>query len=627
MLQTRLLCILDGFGLAPKTENNAVALAKMPNFRKMLQHNWWTTLSADGEKVGQEKGLVGNSEVGHMNIGGLQLVPQLSFQVTNSAATSYDLTVKANPEQIFDPKDVLKRNWKNTSRNKVVHLVGLFSTGTIHSDLRHWIGAVDAAGKAGAEKIILHIISDGRDSDRQSLLDTWKYFTSKFASRLENYKDRIFLGSVGGRFYVMDRDQNWERTMFGLMFALPKHLYNNDVENRAFYTNFLSKYNEKSLGNFKKLISENIDLRASILKTDLLKESREENMDSLSEKLSTSFEDISSTIEYHSRKLYYINDIFDEYLPPTVFNFVEAKDTVWLLNFRTDRMKQLTKMLCDLNNYFDLNLFILSNNDYGIEQEYASDFDFSEPEFNYGGYYPVFKNKPVQNTLSQAISNMHKTQLHIAETEKYNHVTFFLNGGQDKRAEGEDWVIIDSNKVNSHAEKPAMKAIEITDYIVDNCLGKYDYVIVNYANPDMVGHTGDINASIESMEVLDKQLGRLVTEIDRGNHKMLLTADHGNVEKVGEYVDHDKHLIDTEHNPNPVPFVIIDPNFSRFQVIQNVHKSAKELGLDIDLEKVEKVLNKDNGLNLTDQKKWLESEQIPMPQLELWYAGVFLLCL
>ncbi len=591
-MKTKVLCIFDGFGLRIKDENNCNALAKMPNFHRTLKDYYWITLDADGEAVGQEKGLVGNSEVGHMNIGGLKLVPQLSFQITKSAQSTFKLNSVVAPDQLIDPTVFLKQKFesKHESTNRIsktVHLIGLFSTGSIHSDLRHWAGAIESAGFAGAEKIILHIISDGRDSDRQSLVATWEKFTNTFSGRLKPFEEKIFLGSLGGRFYSMDRDKNWDRIFLGC-----HYWFKNDIDS------FIEKKCNISAQNLRNSVSDKIN--QVFLKNNNVKENYSTSQNS-------NLENISGNLKFLTGN-YYFSEVYDEDLYPTVYPdcLIDKGDTIWLLNFRSDRMKQMTAMLCDINKEFDLNLDILAMNDYGLGIEGVD-------------YYPIFKTKTVPNTLAETISKQSKTQLHIAETEKYAHVTFFLNGGLEKKFVGEDWVVIPSNKVNSHAEKPEMKALEITNYILDKGLGKYDYVIVNYANPDMIGHTGDIQAGVKSMEFLDEQLGRLLRGIENGGHSMILTADHGNIEFVGGYKQGELHLTDTEHNASPVPCIIID----KTQTIQEVKNKL----LSLDVSNIDEVLKQNNQIDLENQRGnvWLTDNQIPRLQLPLYSVGLMLL--
>ena len=641
-MKTRILCILDGFGFGVNSINNAIANAKMPNLRRIMSQYYWTTLDADGEAVGQEAGLVGNSEVGHMNIGGLQLVPQLSYQITKSAGKGFDLVTK---DQVFNPREYLQSKFKN-SNNKTVHLIGLFSTGTIHSDMRHWIGSIEAAGKAGADKIVLHLISDGRDSDCKSLVATWQEFVTKFENRLQQFEDKIFLGSVGGRFYAMDRDKNWERTVKGILPMFEYKIFDEQDQgkNVPFQEFFDKKYNVKNEHKESKETHFlfNTEDREDIIKKGLLKTG------------------LKWILEYYTQKQYDEN-IFDENIEPSsfyyikpqentkTFNLIQKGDTLWLINHRSDRMKQLTQMICEINQEFDLNLDILSMNDYGIGREYPVSLaatPFKKGELVENSYKPIFKTQKVQNTLAQTIAKQGQTQLHIAETEKYAHVTYFLNGGSQEKHEGETWELIPSNKVNSHAEQPEMKAKEITDYILDHGIGEYDFIIVNFANPDMVAHTGLIPESIASLEFLDLQLGRLIDEVEQSGHSIIITADHGNCEFVGGYtkkvfsfsqelnkqIETIQNLTDTEHNPNPVPCIIVDERFKKKEFrqsdfITSIQKFSKNNNLNVDSNLFKKALEQDNR-NLINNQNWLTQDQInelKKDQLPLWYVGVLFL--
>jgi 2,3-bisphosphoglycerate-independent phosphoglycerate mutase len=609
-LKTKILCIWDGFGLASKSANNIPSLIEMKNFKPLLAKYPWTTLDANGDSVGQESGLVGNSEVGHMNLGGLKLVPQLSYQITQSAETGFKLNHHVSPDQNFDPNEFLKQVFHG-QKQKTIHLIGLFSLGTIHSDLRHWVGAINSAGSAGAHKIVLHIVSDGRDSDPKSLLKTWGYFVDKYGGQFQKFQDKIFLGSVGGRFYAMDRDKNWDRVAKGLLSMFLTHTV-------------VSKFGHEKLSTFLEkhyLLLKNREINLwgqTYHLTDFInKEFVNDNLKSIQIYL-----DYVADLNY-SRKEFdeIINPTKTSYLSPDPLrnkeNGIEEGHAVWLLNFRTDRFKQFAQMLCEINREFDLNLTILSMNDYGVENLPALDWN-PDDQIVSTGYYAVFKNKPVENTLADYIEKQGKTQLHIAETEKYNHVTYFLNGGQNKRHKDEDWVVIDSNKVSSHGQKPEMKAVEITDYILEKGLEKYDYIIVNYANPDMIGHTGDIEASKTSMQILDEQLGRLVEAVELGGHSLILTADHGNIEKVGKYESQGQSLTDTEHNSSPVPCILVSKNLNTKNLAEKLFK------LDVNVELItNSLLLADNQVELK-LDEWLNDKQIPNPSLPLWVAGALL---
>jgi bisphosphoglycerate-independent phosphoglycerate mutase len=651
-MKTKILCILDGFGLGADSTNNAITRAKMPNLRRVMSQYFWTTLGADGEDVGQEAGLVGNSEVGHMNIGGLQLVPQLSYQITNSAESNFEIQ---QMDQIINPNQFLKTKFETSSRT--VHLIGLFSTGTIHSDLRHWAGAVASAGKAGATKIVLHLMSDGRDSDKKSLVATWQYFITEFKDRLQPFEDRIFLGSLGGRFYGMDRDSNMDRTIMGIMPMFDYKIVdvNDQGNNKPFAKYFLEKYSVDIIDINKKLqlevennndLSDNSNIKnfyysgeicQQFLKQDKI--DRQNGKTQLEVEIRIAIEELATNS--------YLQNRFDETILPTCFYYnnllndkikppygIQKFDTLWLINFRSDRMKQVTKIICGINQEFELNLDILAMNDFGISED--------------NKYLPVFKTQKVQNTLAQTIAKQNQSQLHIAETEKYAHVTYFLNGGSQDKNTGEEWELIPSNKVNSHAEQPNMKAKEITDYILDKGLGKYDYIMVNYANPDMVAHTGLIPESIASVEFLDVQLGRLIDEVEAAGHSLIITADHGNCEFVGEFtkksfsfsqeldkqIENTQNLTDTEHNPNPVPCIVVDKSFKNGQLqpstfLADVLKKSEMLKLQIDQDKIFKSFNIQNN-KLVDDQNWLTKEQINIikqDQLPLWYVGLFLLSL
>ena len=628
---TKILCILDGFGLNVNSHNNCASQAKMPNLRRLMSQYHWSGLNADGDNVGQESGLVGNSEVGHMNIGGMKLVPQLSFQITKNAENNFDFNPIIAPDQLFDPKLFLAKSWQNKTPEdlKTIHLIGLFSTGCIHSDLRHWASSVTTAGQSGATRIVLHIICDGRDSDKKSFLATWQYFTQQYQDQLKPLEDKIFLGSVGGRFFAMDRDQNMDRVGVALAPWLAHAVVAQSSKNPELgtFADFVQvQYGDSTLAKTQELMTKNTDS----LKT-ILSYSHDESMaKSLADYKGISFGAIEDFISEYSQ-LNYQSGIFDENILPACLQFILPSDTIWLVNFRTDRMKQLAQMLCCVNQKFQLNLTILSMNDYCVDFEGYLNQDLEEVRHKSNvGYYPVFKNKPVVNTLAETIAGFEQTQLHIAETEKYAHVTYFFNGGQDKKSAGEDWMVIPSNKVQSHAQIPEMKAKEITDYIIDNGLGNYNYIIVNYANPDMVGHTGDIGAGIQSMEFLDQQIGRLAKEVELGGHSMVIIADHGNIEFVGGFEKNGKSLTDTEHNPNSVPCIIVDSrlrkNNSERPDFNFIFENLKSKQITFEEGVINKAFEFQSSADYSND--WLTQEEVVSLEnlrMPLWYAGVILM--
>jgi hypothetical protein len=342
-------------------------------------------------------------------------------------------------------------------------------------------------------------------------------------------------------------------------------------------------------------------------------------------------------------------------------------------------MKQLARVICELNQEFELGLNILGMNDYGIGYTPVTygatpssgglqtlvtnaPIERGQNHDDFGGIYnPIFRTQKVQNTLAETISKQGQTQLHTAETEKYAHVTYFLNGGSQEKHQGEEWELIPSNKVNAHSEKPEMKAKEITDFILEKGIGQYNYIIVNYANPDMVAHTGLVPESIASMEFLDEQLGRLITEVEANGHSLVIIADHGNCEFVGEYtrkafsfskesnkeVESIQNLTDTEHNPNPVPCIIVNERFrnrnpplegwqsqtdgvdNRVTFINKFLKTSKNQNITINESQLTQILGQKN-YGLVNSQTWLTQEQINKlkeNQLPLWYAGILLLSL
>ncbi len=590
-MPTKMLCILDGLGLTQASSSNAVSLAKMPTFRKILSQYPWITLNADGEFVGQEDGLVGNSEVGHTNIGGLKLVKQLSLQITESALNNFS---QLADDQLFDPKNLLAK--KFASFPKTIHLFGLFSTSSVHSDMRHWIGAINSSLNAGADKIVLHLISDGRDSDRQSLVATWQKFMQSLKLN-EEQKAKIVLGSLGGRFYLMDRDKNYGRNWQGLEVCLSQEILEKSHQIKEFFAQELNTQ---------------IDFNT---------------FTSYSEKVN--FDEIQKTLEELSEASYSQNN-FDETIVPVRVSEnsgLKSGETVWLINFRTDRLRQLTTILTGLNQNLKANWTILTTNDYGAGDEIYLDSNLENFNPNQtDGYYPIFRSQPSQNTLAQRIAEMGKTQLHIAETEKYNHVTFFLNGCQQIVFEGEEDKLIPSNKVQSHAEMPEMKSREITNYIVQN-YQKYDYIIANYAAPDMIGHTGDIQAAITTLEFLDTQLARIMELVDSGTLEVVLISDHGNIEVVGEVEVGGQKFVDTAHNPNPVPCVFIKNNFDINSFCVNLQKLKDEYKLDLDIANFRQEFQSRINPDLNNPKDWLDTKQIKISSVPLWYSGAFLLAL
>lgn len=554
-MPTTVFCILDGFGLAPESPSNAFSRNNAPFIHNLFKNHPWLMLDADGDSVGQEKGLVGNSEVGHMNLGGLQLVPQLSYEITDSARHVYN---RLSRSQLCTPRFIFQK-----ARSTTIHLVGLFSTGTIHSDLRHWVGVIESAQENNFQNIVLHLISDGRDSDRRSLVATWEEFTQKFKEKTMFSTQNITLGSLGGRYYAMDRDKNFVRTQ---------------------------KYLEALTQSTSKPAIE--------------------------------WTQVSPTLQRIVADSYPRN-IYDETLIPQNFGAsIQKNDVVWLINFRADRMKQLTQALVDYNYANKNKNIVLSNNNYGIGTEYlVSQSENTVLNNENSVYYPLFNKTEVENTFSDYCFATQKTLLQIAETEKFAHVTYFFNGGRQGERKNENQHIIPSHKVDSHAEKPEMRAVEITDYILEKGLGKYDYIVVNYANADMVGHTGDLEASQKAVRILDSQLQRLYNSVLEKNHSLLITADHGNVESVGQI---DEQTYDTEHNANPVPCILISKNYNSTEVSTKAVQIALKHGLEpLPYLPLDEALTQAQS-NADGFETWFKDYQ---PTYPLWIAGLLALSL
>jgi 2,3-bisphosphoglycerate-independent phosphoglycerate mutase len=591
-VKTKMLCILDGFGLSKPAPNNAISLANTPTIDHLFNHYPWISLDADGQKVGQEMAVVGNSEVGHINIGGLGLVPQLSYEITQSSTRDYRLGSDAQ-NQLFDPRKLLQSHHQNNLGK--IHLVTLFSSGQVHSDLRHLRAAINVAVEIGYPQIHLHLFSDGRDSSRDSFVTVLEDFISSFDQTIQA---KLVIASISGRYWGMDRDKNWDRVYKNLQVqihaSIQSQIAGQDITSTPIISNLAS-------GDTSSIATENKSIKSQI----------------------------SGICEYV--KASYKDQVFDENIQPAKCLIdgqdqgIESGDCIYFLNYRTDRIKQICQMYLSLNLHFGFKWLILASNDYGVEGFESFGVDqFSRDAPSTASYYPVFKFQPVKYTLSKAIAEQAKTQLHIAETEKFNHITYFINGGSETKQKGEQWKVFDSHKVSSHSQKPQMRAAEIADYIIQEGIGKYDYIIVNFANADMVGHTGDINAAKIAVETLDQQLHKFLEYVDNGNLEILITADHGNIEIVGPSPS---GQIDTKHNPNPVPCLLISKQLDLQVISQNLAKQNQTMPHRVDINKVIEGLKDsidDTDLASTD---WMLKEMDKADLAPLWYIGRIFLAL
>lgn len=458
------LCVIDGLGLREEIQGNAFKQAKTPTFNRLFQEYPNSVIQASGEYVGLPKGQMGNSEVGHLNIGAGQIV-----------YTGLSLIGNAIKEQKYKQNKVFLDVFADVKKNNsTLHLMGLLSPGGVHSLEEHLFLLLDAANENNLKNVSVHVFGDGRDVAPQSIINSLE----KLEQKCQKYNYQI--ASIAGRFYAMDRDQIFDRSKKSFSALLGK------AEN-----------------NF------------------------------------------TNSIEYV--KSQYKNNISDEFLLPAInksAKFIKDKDSVIFYNFRPDRARQLSHMLIGskLYNYnpaqkIKLNKFASMMKYEGIDSLVA----FAEME--------------VKNPIGKVISENNLKQLRIAETQKYAHVTFFMDGGKDIIYPNSKRIMIDSLKVESFADAPQMSAEKIVDALLLE-LSKYDLIIMNFANPDMVGHTGNLKATIKAIEILDTQISRLLAKIEQINGTLFITADHGNAE-ITEDANHNPA---TKHTSSPVMLICSDKN-------------------------------------------------------------------
>ncbi|MDD6796648.1 MAG: 2,3-bisphosphoglycerate-independent phosphoglycerate mutase [Clostridiaceae bacterium] len=462
-----MLMIMDGFGLAPKSEGNAVALAKKPNIEKLMKEDPTTELQASGMAVGLPDGQMGNSEVGHLNIGSGRIVYQELTRIT-----------KAIDDREFFENEALLDAMKNAKENNTsLHLMGLLSDGGVHSHINHLRGLLEFAKEQGLQKVYVHAFMDGRDVPPSSGKD--------FIVKATEMMQEIGVGEIAtlsGRYYAMDRDNRWERVELA--------------------------YNAIVLGQG---------------------------------------ETATSAVEAIEKS--YADNKTDEFVLPCVITKdgvptgkVQNGDSVVFFNFRPDRARELTRAIND--KVFDgfkretLNLTFVTMTQYDKTLE---------------GVEVAFKPQTLENTLGEYVASKGLNQLRIAETEKYAHVTFFFNGGVEQPNNGEDRVVIPSPKVATYDLKPEMSAFEVTDELLKRIdEDKYDMIILNYANPDMVGHTGVVEAAVKACETVDTCLGKVAEKILEKDGTLFVTADHGNAETM---IDFSTGNPFTAHTTDPVPFI------------------------------------------------------------------------
>jgi len=459
--------ILDGFGHSDRPEYNAIHAANTPVYDRLRATQPHGLISGSGMDVGLPDGQMGNSEVGHMNLGAGRVVYQDFTRVTKAIRDG----------EFFENPAICAAVDQAVAAGKAVHIMGLLSDGGVHSHQDHIVAMVELAARRGAEKIYLHAFLDGRDTPPRSAQASIELLDATFA-RLG--KGRI--ASLIGRYFAMDRDNRWDRV---------EQAYNLIVDGQ---------------GQFR-ADSAVAGLQAA-----------------------------------------YARDESDEFVKATVIGEpvrVEDGDAVVFMNFRADRARELTRAFVEQDFAGFARQRVPQLAGYVMLTQYAASIDAP----------CAFAPEPLTNVLGEYLANNGKTQLRIAETEKYAHVTFFFSGGREEPFPGEERILIPSPNVATYDLQPQMSAPEVTDRIVDAIENqRYDVIIVNYANGDMVGHTGVFEAAVKAVECLDECMGRIVAALEKVGGEALITADHGNVEQMEDEVTGQAH---TAHTCEPVPFIYV----------------------------------------------------------------------
>ena len=458
------LAILDGWGHRESTDANAIATADIPVFNSLREVYPNTLINTSGKYVGLPEGQMGNSEVGHLNLGAGRIVPQELVRISDAVEDG----------SLLENEVLVDACTKVNASGGKLHLIGLCSEGGVHSHLNHLIGLLELAKAHQVENVCIHAITDGRD--------TYTTEGIKALSKIQDAIDKVGVGqivTISGRYYAMDRDRRWDR-----------------IE-KAYRVMTQDK---------------NIDYKSA---TEVLEAS-------------------------------YASDVTDEFVIPTRIapGAVRGGDSIIFFNFRPDRARQLTYA------------FVQDNFD-GFAREKITPLHFVTFT-QYDSNAPVevaFQPQNLTNILGEVIANEGLRQFRTAETEKYPHVTYFFNGGLEMPFEGEDRELIQSPMVATYDRAPEMSASEVTEAVC-NAVNKgiYSLIVVNYANPDMVGHTGNLEAAIEAIETVDKCLGKVIETVNQAGGTLLITADHGNA----EYMRDANGNPWTAHTTNPVPFILIE---------------------------------------------------------------------
>ena len=455
-----LLCILDGVGLRPNTHGNALSAAKTPNLDRLFSEYPHTTLNASGPFVGLPKGQMGNSEVGHINIG-TGRVPKQSIDIITEALKNGE--IKKNKEY----KSLIKHVKKHKSS---LHVCGLLSDGGIHSHINHLLGLIDVLKNEKINHIYYHLFTDGRDTTPHEALN----FIKTLQDKIKETKTGE-IATISGRYYAMDRDNRWNRI---------KKTYDEMTKETKTY-------------DIKKKIEES-----------------------------------------------YKQNITDEFIEPfSVTNGkIKENDGILVFNFRPDRLRELFTALTN-PEFYDFERKFISNLKLVTMMPVDSKVLCSN----------LFTHPKITNYLGKILEKNNLKQLRIAETEKYAHVTYFFDGENKDELKNCDQILIPSPKVATYDLKPEMSAYEITSTLLEK-IDNYDVVILNFANGDMVGHTGNFEATVKALEAIDECIGKIYEKINKLNGTLIITADHGNCDYM---LDNDNNII-TSHSINPVPFLITD---------------------------------------------------------------------
>lgn len=465
-MKPTVLIIMDGFGIA-KPKNNAIATANTKNLDYLFKKYPTTNIEASGLSVGLPKGQMGNSEVGHTNIGAGRIVYQDLTRISKSV----------KDKTFFKNKALKKAINHSLKNNSSLHIMGLLSDGGVHSHIDHLFAILELIKDSGLKEVYIHAFLDGRDTPP----DSGKKYLNKLLKKLNDIGTGK-IATISGRYYAMDRDNRWERI---------EKVYKAIVE-----------------GNGNRETSP----------TDAIEKS-------------------------------YKNNITDEFFYPTIIDengIIKDNDSIIFFNFRPDRARQITKcFVYDKFNSFKRNK-ILNKINFVCLTEYDKSLS---------GYVDIaFEPEVLKNTLGEYVSCIGLKQLRIAETEKYAHVTFFFNGGIEKKYNGEDRILIPSPKVATYDLQPEMSAFIITEKVINEIKSnKYDIIILNFANCDMVGHTGNFDATVKAVESVDLCVKKIVDEVLKYNGCAFITADHGNADKMKD--DFGKPF--TAHTTNPVPFCVV----------------------------------------------------------------------